>query len=1704
MSDFDSLILDECQEAKGASPMVEICSHIDSYEADKRPRVLGISSGFKSSAKISLNETIKSLERIMNSKVVHESTSQSIKDSHFYRIVQYHPRSIAMSLDDYIKRPPSLFPYANDTLEIQRHMRLVLNHAYLRAIDSFDLFSIYQLLRQEDSQPIDYAILDNLYIPSIPYSQHRNRSNARNSHHDLRRKCYDQFEVEDRAKIKSLVFDLALLLITMDTCGVIVALHSYSIILNKYLNHERRPVQDRSIGHSIVRNKLSRYSSNLKYSIFSITRLIEFESMICDSLVEIFICLCVLVGSDVCAKASECVDSSSYNDDIVKILDFVSTDIKLVDISTVIAGFDRVSSRFGISISRLNKLSLVDTVRAVRCGCDSIIDAIESFELINLLQSYQRKQLSFLSLDRLYSSGSNLIAGNSTSSDSLNSHQLESHMKKYSYEPISDKVHVLCELLTFTNESSNTNIPSKRKLEILDIAENVDSVVYCNDDLVALSIRRFLNHLYNDLSSKRFKQLSGNAIDLRNRKETTIINNKIVYVEYDSPENSNKKMYNQIIHFDIPSNNEKYYYRNKQLVMTLDESGQEVNKGGIVVMLSHSIGKKDYDIYNRETVHRLLSYHYNRSELEDYFESIDKYNDSDLEEGECKPEILDRSITSPISGQIVNSTQSKNYLFKLCELLSYQSKYTMNPTYFIETIEHHNRNSRKRITDTSFRCSILLPPSVPGSYRCFVGKLHKNKLQAETLTALECIEKLLATDTIVQALKENENKKLINKTSVDQVVISSNTNPVKLTDIYNDRRESISKTITDDNIEFFVKTVPDSLVATPVIGEVVLYIYRTKSRYCSDLDRATIEGCRMCSRQSQAIEEVSFAFLSPISSEISCNDANSNDLSNNLVIETAMAGRESLDLQIQYVDKLIVTDKELFLLQRYHRAVLAWESERLVDDLKRWVSCEEYSQLFNEFISNAENIKPTDNETWTRSSNGSWYLLIPRPNVLQERGRDEWSREIVIAGNEAQSLIHNLLVQDYLKLNDVIPEYSTSHCDPCTCCIDSNCNGVDRYVSYLVSRGRERLAVVIGDDPSNEAKRVTVDKEDQNDTSDTKPDDVNVEDDEAIANEHMWKVMPLGSLATIIPLLEKKSNSKAPHSSHHEKIYTSSRASCIILGHSKYFFLGLIAPSIIWRITSLLLAEEARSYLTSLFDKSFSYEISKCNNLSVDVLFNKNKSEDTLSIPSNNTILESITPRRCNEHINFERLEFIGDTFLKFITSLELYKLYPTKREGFLTDARKDLVSNTHLIHVSSELGIIKYMRAIPLSAGRMGLLFRPPGSTEFSVNEGFSLWNEHIITLQIFRGPKKSQINDKKDESSDDKASSVDINMETNELSGKDITSKAVISNESVKVVLKENSEEVVPDTPKVIERLHIDSSYASLYPRPLYMLATKIKEKTPADLIEAIIGAFLVGGGIESASTVVKAFHCWPRVEVVERNLDDTMHTLDESLLLKSVVDPPVIPNDFPEYLRLLAVSATDSFSSNRSTEERTSSSYGSNINTINKAVEFVYKKFNYRFNNYNLLEEAFTYNTLPNQINNQRMEYLGDAILDFAIVVLLCKDFSLTEGELSMMKNNMLNNESLAIKSLELGLYKYIIVPAEINQSIYKEINGLEAKIASTKLTILNTKHSNDLVVGEINRKVFNEVLKMKSELIKPVADMFESLIAAIYLDSSECME
>lgn len=78
---------------------------------------------------------------------------------------------------------------------------------------------------------------------------------------------------------------------------------------------------------------------------------------------------------------------------------------------------------------------------------------------------------------------------------------------------------------------------------------------------------------------------------------------------------------------------------------------------------------------------------------------------------------------------------------------------------------------------------------------------------------------------------------------------------------------------------------------------------------------------------------------------------------------------------------------------------------------------------------------------------------------------------------------------------------------------------------------------------------------------------------------------------------------------------------------------------------------------------------------------------------------------------------------------------------------------------------------------------------------------------------------------------------------------------------------------------------------------------------------------------------------------------------------------------------------------------------------AIRALLKKLDYTFTDTALLDEALTHRSFGS-VNNERLEFLGDGILNFVIADELFKAYpGVQEGDLSRLRANLVNKESLA---------------------------------------------------------------------------------------------
>ena len=94
-------------------------------------------------------------------------------------------------------------------------------------------------------------------------------------------------------------------------------------------------------------------------------------------------------------------------------------------------------------------------------------------------------------------------------------------------------------------------------------------------------------------------------------------------------------------------------------------------------------------------------------------------------------------------------------------------------------------------------------------------------------------------------------------------------------------------------------------------------------------------------------------------------------------------------------------------------------------------------------------------------------------------------------------------------------------------------------------------------------------------------------------------------------------------------------------------------------------------------------------------------------------------------------------------------------------------------------------------------------------------------------------------------------------------------------------------------------------------------------------------------------------------------------------------------------------------------------------NRYIEQLEKILKYHFNDKSLLELALTHRSFQGK-NNERLEFLGDSILNFIIAESLFKEFNLLpEGDLSRLRSQLVKSATLSEIGIDLNLGDYLIL-------------------------------------------------------------------------------
>ncbi|CAB3226918.1 unnamed protein product [Arctia plantaginis] len=236
-------------------------------------------------------------------------------------------------------------------------------------------------------------------------------------------------------------------------------------------------------------------------------------------------------------------------------------------------------------------------------------------------------------------------------------------------------------------------------------------------------------------------------------------------------------------------------------------------------------------------------------------------------------------------------------------------------------------------------------------------------------------------------------------------------------------------------------------------------------------------------------------------------------------------------------------------------------------------------------------------------------------------------------------------------------------------------------------------------------------------------------------------------------------------------------------------------------------------------------------------------------------------------------------------------------------------------------------------------------------------------------------------------------------------------------------------------------------------YVHTQAVADKTVADCVEAIIGTYLLSGGIQGAIKVIE----WMGILPTKDSFSELLHKKVSPL----VTDQTATISDI-DYL--LSHSRTD-------------------VETI----------LNYKFNDPSFLLEALSHSSyIRNRLTRsyERLEFLGDAVLDFLITSHIYENCcELKPGEMTDLRSALVNNVTFASYIVKLGLHKFLC--SELNATLSKAII----------MFVDHQTQRDHVIVEDVLYLIDEEECQMAEyvEVPKVLSDMFEALVGAIYLDS-----
>ena len=329
--------------------------------------------------------------------------------------------------------------------------------------------------------------------------------------------------------------------------------------------------------------------------------------------------------------------------------------------------------------------------------------------------------------------------------------------------------------------------------------------------------------------------------------------------------------------------------------------------------------------------------------------------------------------------------------------------------------------------------------------------------------------------------------------------------------------------------------------------------------------------------------------------------------------------------------------------------------------------------------------------------------------------------------------------------------------------------------------------------------------------------------------------------------------------------------------------------------------------------------------------------------PDSALVLQALTTTHSGDAFNLERLEMLGDAFLKLAVSLHLFCTYSDKDEGKLTRRKINQISNLALYRAAAKKSLGEYLQSTQLARD----VWCPTG-------------------CQFGEVPQETS-----------STTAMEVDSETSGVN--DVAMEEVDS-------LERGKERTVSATERARQKCNTQV----------------ITDKSVADSIEALIGAYLISCGYLGALRFLKflGLKVLPEAD-----------TNDDSDLSANEAKPGSYNRFWPDPTTVTAAHGKEDM-----------------IFPLISGLEgFEQKSIKYNFEQKLYLVEALTHASYhANRVTPcyQRLEFLGDALLDFLVTQhLYFRHAKLSPGQLTDIRQALVNNNIFATIAVNHDYHKYL---------------------------------------------------------------------------------